>query len=106
VRAVKGKPPTRGKLYVSKGWLRTESRLPGRMIVLIVDRGSSQAWLVMAPMPLFLLNDLKETLVATEIGDRRPTKKYELTSSGGPLTTRLGARRRTRRTSLTPDAST
>jgi hypothetical protein len=104
VRTVEGKPPTRGKLYVSKGRLRTESELPRGTIVLIVDPGSGQAWLVLPPplgcvvqpiddtmrasMPLFLSKDLKETLVATEIVDGHPTKKYELTSPSGPLTTR------------------
>ena len=105
VRTVEGKPPTQGKLYVSKGRLRTESELPGGTIVLIVDPGSSQAWLVLPPplgcvvqpiddgmrasMPLFLSKDLKETLIASEIVDGHPTKKYELTALGGPLTTRF-----------------
>jgi len=105
VRTVETKPPTRGKIYVSKGRLRTESSLPGGTIVLIVDPGSRQVWLMLPPplgcvvqpiddamaanLPLFLSKDLKETLIASEIVDGHPTKKYELTSPSGPLTTRF-----------------
>ena len=104
VQALEGKPSARGKLYVSKGRLRSESELAGGTIALILDPASNQVWLLLPPplgcvvqpmddrmranMPLPLSEDLTEKLVGSETLNGHPTKKYEITSAAGPLAIR------------------
>jgi hypothetical protein len=91
-----GRPPTRGRLYLSKHRLRSETAMPGGQAALIVDRRSGQAWMLLPPplgcitrpiddgmranMPLLLDKAAREKLVGSGVVDGHPTRKYELTS--------------------------
>lgn len=99
VRTRDGRPPTRGKLYVSKHRFRSESGTAGSQAALIVDIRSGQAWMLLPPplgcitrpiddgmranVPLLLDAAAKEKLVGSDVVDGHPTRKYELTSNVG-----------------------
>jgi hypothetical protein len=92
-----GGPPTRGKIYVSKGRFRSETGIQAATVVLIVDPSAKRLWFLLPPpmgcitqplteavalnTPLLPSKDAKEELVGSETVAGHPTKKYKITTT-------------------------
>jgi hypothetical protein len=92
-----GAPPAHGKVYVSKGRVRSEAMTSAATIAVIVDPTTKKLWILMPPpmgcvtqpladsvalnTPLLPPKNAKEEVVGAETVAGHPTKKYRVTTT-------------------------